>query len=142
MNLEEDKIIWKLYKSGCKVEFSELKGKMFSDIKGLSNGGECVGFYIGGKLSYVLAHLQECCEHVFIEDVCGDVSDLIGSEILMAEEASDYDAGRLEEWDESYTWTFYKLATIKGYVTIRWYGSSNGYYGERATLWDLSKIKI
>ena len=119
------------------ANFSELKGKTLKEIRGLEKYGDEVRFITEDNEVYLMYHDQNCCESVYIEDVCGDVNDLIGSEILMAEEVSDYDAGRLDEYDESYTWTFYKLATIKGYVTIRWYGTSNGYYSEEV---DFGKV--
>jgi hypothetical protein len=77
-------------------------------------------------------HSQDCCESVYIESIVGELSDLVGSEILMAEEVSneEYEKEHEPEYSESYTWTFYKFATIKGYVDIRWFGSSNGYYSE------------
>ncbi len=74
-------------------------------------------------------HDQSCCENVSIEDVAGDLSDLVGSPITMAEEVSSDDEPDLED-EESYTWTFYKFATVKGSVTVRWLGTSNGYYSE------------
>ena len=80
-------------------------------------------------------HSQDCCESVSIEDVIGDPNDLIGTTVIKADETiSDADPDGLNkasEYRESFTWTFYHIATIKGYVTIRWYGESNGYYSER-----------
>ena len=89
-------------------------------------------YYDNGSIEFTLEsgfvcrlfHNQNCCESVRIEEIHGDLAHLVGSPLLMAEEASDWnftDGGKEE-------WTFYKFATIKGYVTIRWYGSSNGYY--------------
>ena len=69
-------------------------------------------------------HCQDCCECASIEDIVGNIEDLKGSPILMAEEVSEDDPNACDLG----MWTFYKLATIKGYVTIRWYGTSNGYY--------------
>lgn len=80
---------------------------------------------------FVLWHDQDCCESVRVEDISGDLSDLVGSPILLAEEVSSDGGDPAPEYPDSWTWTFYKLATIKGSVTIRWLGESNGYYSER-----------
>lgn len=84
---------------------------------------------------YMMLHEDDCCEDVYIADICGDIKDLVGSPILSAECSSDSKKrdGREDE-SESFTWTFYKIATIKGSVTIRWFGDSNGYYSEEVSI--------
>ncbi|WP_373262147.1 DUF7448 domain-containing protein [Hungatella hathewayi] len=71
---------------------------------------------------------------VYIEDIGGELESLIGNPIIMAEMVTNKDDLPAQGYDdkERYLWTYYKLATIKGYVTIRWFGTSNGYYCEKA----------
>lgn len=106
---------------------SELKGKTVVDIT-QHEDYELI-FKTACGNSYRMCHYQDCCEDVRIEEIVGNLADLINTPILMAEEVSQED----EKASESGTWTFYKLATVKGYVTIRWYGESNGYYSEEAS---------
>lgn len=109
-----------------------LKGKTISKITG-GIGDEEIIFTISNDEAYKLFHNQDCCESVSVEDIAGDLNDIIGTPILEAEEVTSNEnpEGWKSEWgQDSFTWTFYKISTIKGSVTIRWYGASNGYYSE------------
>lgn len=117
------------------TQISEFKGLVFKNVYHYnSTGQDNITFITEDDVIYEMTHIQDCCEDVSIESIVGELSDLIDSPILLAEEVcevSDHDQ------DKSYTYTFYKLATIKGYVDIRWYGTSNGFYNERV---DIIKI--
>jgi hypothetical protein len=111
-----------------------LKGKTLKRVE--ENGVEIIFETVDGE-TYKMYHEQDCCESVYIESIVGDLQDLVGEEILLAEDVENiFDVlksiGEDEQDDDdgSHTWTFYKFATRKGYVDIRWYGSSNGYYSE------------
>lgn len=105
---------------------ADLIGKTFNAV---TQDGEEMRFLMEDGTGYLFHHHSNCCEQVGIEDIEGDLTDLIGSPITMAEEINSDDAPAPEN-AYSYTWTFYKFATVKGYVTVRWLGESNGYYSE------------
>lgn len=129
-----------------------LKGFEIAEIRGMEpNSGE-VTFVMRDGREFIMNHDQDCCESVNLIDVVGDKDDLIGEIITEAEAVSrsgeahyDYENAKYtgdKNWpegvpevmgDSSWTWTFYKLGTRKGSITLRWFGSSNGYYGEEVS---------
>ncbi len=113
----------------------ELIGKTFDSVNG-DKGDSSINFCIGGKLKYELTHHQDCCEDVDIDDIIGDLKDLENSPITMSEIITNNENPKDKNVD-SFTWTFCKFATIKGFVTIKFYGTSNGYYSETAELYHI-----
>lgn len=100
-------------------------------VQAITQESEAIEFLLTDGTKVILYHDQDCCEHVRVEEIHGDLEDLLLSPILRAEESTNSDDPPYEEChSDSYTWTFYKLATIKGEVVIRWLGESNGYYSE------------
>jgi hypothetical protein len=123
----------------CNV--SVLAGQTLTSVERV--GDEEIIFTADSGRRFKLYHEQGCCESVQIEDVNGDLNDLVGVPILQAEEVcferDENPEGMAEPYGESFTWTFYKFATAKGYVTIRWLGESNGYYSESVDFCELPK---
>ena len=99
-------------------KFSDLIGKTILTVDGTTKGSEEISFTTQCGKKYRMQHEQDCCESVVVEDVCGDIDDLIGSPIVKASE------------DSNQSDSDYNIATAKGHVTIRWHGESNGYYSE------------
>lgn len=112
------------------MNINELIGKVLIKIN-INENKTVIVFETEGE-PYKMFHDQDCCEDVYIEDIIGNLEDLINTPIIIAEETTSNENPKdiVKEHQDSFTWTFYKLATIKGYVTIRWYGESNGYYSE------------
>lgn len=120
------------------VEISTFIGKTFTDIQGAKNGSDSIVFKTSTEV-YVMYHWQECCEEVELIDVCGDSADLLETPIVEAyvEQNETPDDKTYVVGHDHETWTFYRLRTIKGVVTLRWKGESNGYYSESV---DIVKV--
>ena len=127
-----------MYRYYPKVDVSVLMHRTITNLQ--QNGYDELLFTMDNGDRYIMYHSQDCCEYVRIEDIDGDLNDLVGSPILQAEEVTGetQDSWEEDERQDSYTWTFYKFATIKGSVTLRWLGESNGYYSESV---DFGKIE-
>lgn len=114
------------------LDVSAMLGLTMASVERVDNDGDELVFTTTDGRVFKLYHSQDCCESVVIEDIAGDLNDLVGAPLIQAEAVSSDppQRGDDEYVPESETWTFYKFATAKGYVTVRWWGTSNGYYSE------------
>ena len=116
---------------------TEMIGKTIVRIEELYNAESLMFFAESGEI-YRMHHDQDCCETVYLEDVIGDFKDLLHSPLTVAQSTSNSNDSANDDDPESYTWTFYNFATIRGSVHLRWYGSSNGYYSETASIGEIT----
>jgi len=113
-------------------EVSVLLGMKLTEV---DVGDNEIFFKTSDGKTFKMYHKQDCCENVHVEDIVGDVKDLVGSPIVEASE--ECSSGPDGEYGDSSTWTFYKFGTQKGSVTIRWFGSSNGHYSESVDFYEV-----
>lgn len=100
----------------------------------MKNGADTVNIEFSDLSILSMSHSQNCCEAVWLEDVIGDPADLIGVPLLMCEEV-DSDQPEGNEYGDVSQATWYKFRTNKGDVTLRWMGTSNGYYSTSVDLY-------
>jgi len=113
---------------------AQMLGKTFVQVTGAVGNFDLLFETAQGE-RFMFSHQQDCCERVDINDIVGDLQDLVGEPLLLAEEVQGETPVDFNEREyESVTWTFYKFATRKGYVDVRWLGESNGYYSEGVDL--------
>lgn len=106
-------------------------GKIFTEII-VPDDKRSITFLTNEGEKYLMYHEQDCCEDVLVDDIVGDLDDIKNTEILSAEVVTQNPKnikGHIPK-DDSETWTFYHIRSIKGTVSIKWWGSSNGYYSE------------
>ena len=116
-----------------------MVGKTFTSVEMNADRDEILFVTDAGE-QYKMYHQQDCCERVTVEDIVGDLDDLVGSPILIFEERASHEEEALMPDYRSETWTFYEFATVKGSVTIRWYGTSNGYYSENVSFEKIAGV--
>ncbi|CAB4141405.1 hypothetical protein UFOVP418_2 [uncultured Caudovirales phage] len=114
-----DMMLGKTFASVESYSFDHFADKDLHDI---------MVFTTADNEQFIFNHWQDCCEGVYIEDIAGELNDLAGAPLVQCEEV-------INSPDRGTTWTFYKFATVKGSVTVRWLGESNGYYSESVDIW-------
>jgi len=117
----------------------DLTGLTITKVTGLEVDSDLVKFEFDDGNVIIMHHEQDCCEHVYLYDICGDKADLEGGTVLSFTESTNTDDPTGIDYPDSFTWTFYNIATSKGYVNMRWLGESNGCYSEKVDIENPNK---
>jgi hypothetical protein len=110
-------------------DLNNLVGATILSVEGCSIGSDNVTFHTDKgdlRLYFDNDYYGPCCVDVRVEDVNGDLPDLVGGIVSVAEERSNQEGDR---GDYRTKWTFYTIRTTKGDLDMRWLGKDNGYYG-------------
>lgn len=135
-----------------KVNISDLNGKTITNIE-VDRVHPKIFLDCSDGTEYLLFRHEDWSEEQSILNINGDPQDLIGNPLLIAEEVTNNGSVRwiknklvidcvakpTKVHDESFTWKFYKLATIKGSVSLRWYVQSNSCYSREAIIFRRRK---
>ena len=99
--------------------FEDLQGRILCKVVNLDNYE--LRFHLTEDHYVRMYHSQDCCESVSIEDIVGDLDDLVGTPLLLVEEVSNYDGeSKYEdgEWQDC-------QPRIPGFDHEIWTGSTN-----------------
>jgi ribulose bisphosphate carboxylase small subunit len=117
------------------------KIQKITKVFGLEEESESVEIHLANGYKIIFWHDQECCEDVHLleyDDI--QAEELVGGLLISVEcESTGLGLSELDKKDlQSATWTFYRIRTTKQDITLRFLGSSNGYYSEdvEACLYD------
>ncbi|HGY9636215.1 hypothetical protein RDI61_01600 [Pseudomonas plecoglossicida] len=124
------------------LAFDQLLGITLSEILEAEKGSGRIILLTACGRTFSMHHYDLCSEEVSLDDVEGDISDIVGSPITLAAKTTSPDTpedaqDRLTQLSQ--TWTFYRIGTAKGLVVLRWFGESNGYYSEEVDFVEITE---
>lgn len=100
-----------------------LLGKTIVQLEGAFTGSKLVVFHLDDGVRVRMRPDENWDTSISLEDVAGDIEDLIGTVTLSEVIINDQSNRHGKE-----AWTFYRLATKAGLVVFRWYGVAGAYY--------------
>lgn len=103
-----------------------LEGKTISKITGVEVNSREIYIETSNGEKYQFYHSQDCCESVSVEDVQGNINNILNTPIKRFTET-------ITRGGDSWTRTRHRITTEKGSLVIIWLGESNGWYNEDVT---------